>query len=178
MQIGEAHYALSNFPAAKRAITKALGCFGETVRSGEFALSKKLSVWYAAYSCANVVKKAWRSRGDFYMEEKARMTSVEKARAWYRLAQISFVDNDPGMNLHCVFKGIHSAAKLGPSLELSNALSSMIPLMSAQGFNRYAELFSETTMQMSQEVRSGEERRAALRIFTRRWLETCSLTPF
>ncbi|GMI04278.1 hypothetical protein TrVE_jg1521 [Triparma verrucosa] len=157
-QIGEANYALSNFAAAKRGIIKALECFGENVSTGGIGIGmfKRAQVWWFAYSCHKVVKKAWVYRGDFYMEEKARMMNVEKARAWYRLAQISFLDNEPIMNLKCVVKGIHSAARLGPSLELSNALSSMIPLMSAQGFSNYAESFSETTMKMSQELQNKE----------------------
>ncbi|GMH55946.1 hypothetical protein TrLO_g15810 [Triparma laevis f. longispina] len=157
-QIGEANYALSNFIAAKRGIIKALECFGENVGTGGIGVGffKRTQIWWFAYSCHKVVKKAWVYRGDFYMEEKARMMNVEKARAWYRLAQISFLDNEPIMNLKCVVKGIHSAARLGPSLELSNALSSMIPLMSAQGFGNYAESFSETTMKMSQELQNKE----------------------
>jgi hypothetical protein len=66
------------------------------------------------------------------------------------------LDNDVAQNLRCIMKGVYSAQDLGPSLELCNALSMMIPLMSGFGYHRYAEKFSEQAVKMSQELQNKE----------------------
>lgn len=77
---------------------------------------------------------------------------IEKAKAWYRLSQISFLENEITYNLYAFFMAIKSAVVLGPSLELSNALSIMIPIMSTMGYSKYSETFSKLTMKMSSEL--------------------------
>jgi len=154
--LAEAHYALSNLASAKQAIVASLSCFGEKA-VGSKMFYRRLELHMNAYFCNRVARKAWlKDSGDYFAEARSRLINIEKSRAWYRLALITFMDNDPGLNMQCVVQGIFAAAKLGPSLELSNALSSMIPVMSSSGFHKYAETFSEAAMKMSQELQNKE----------------------
>jgi len=155
-QIGEAHFAQNHLKEAREAIVKSLFCFGE----GNYKRANMswMAIRWNVLKTKRWVKKAW-TRSNLVesdLDGKNRLIVTEKAKAWYRLCQICFLENDITSNLKAFFQGIKSSSTLGPSLELSNALSIMIPIMSTLDYGKYGEHFSKIAMKMSTELQIKE----------------------
>ncbi len=113
-QLGDAYYNLDNLAGSREQFRAALRLLGHPMPGGTTAYIGA-SLWEFAKQIWHRLRRAG-ARGESGIEAKR---ALEAARAYERLAQIWYLNNEKPPTIHAAFKALNLAEQAGPCPELA-----------------------------------------------------------